>query len=137
MAKVLSGKVTSVKMQDTVIVEVTRFVPHPLYRKLMKKSKSFKVAVNGHTVEVGRRVKIVETKPMSKDKYFKIQEVIAEQHEKSSVAKAKDDKPTVAKVKVEKVVETPVAPSDAKAMDGKEVKVEKKVKAKAVTGGKK
>jgi small subunit ribosomal protein S17 len=126
MAKVLSGKVTSVKMQDTVIVEVTRFVPHPLYKKLMKRSKSFKVAVNGHTLEVGRRVKIVETKPMSKDKYFKVQEVIAEQHEKSA-----------AKVKVEKVVEAPVAPSVAKALDGKEVKVEKKVKAKAVKGGKK
>jgi small subunit ribosomal protein S17 len=117
MAKVLSGKVTSVKMQDTVIVEVTRFVPHPLYKKLMKRSKSFKVAVNGHTLEVGRRVKIVETRPVSKDKYFKVQEVIAEQHEK----------PSVAKEKAEKVVETPVT----------EVKEEKKVKAKAVKGGKK
>lgn len=127
MAKVLSGKVTSVKMQDTVIVEVTRFVPHPLYKKLLKRSKSFKVAVNGHTLEVGKRVKIVETKPVSKDKYFKVQEVIAEQHEK----------PAVVKVKAEKVVETPVTPSVAKALDDKEVKVEKKVKAKTVKGGKK
>ncbi len=83
MAKVLTGKVVSTKMQGTAIVEVTRFVPHPLYKKLMKRSKKFKVAVNGHELEVGRRVKIVETKPMAKDKTFKIQEVIAEQHEKA------------------------------------------------------
>ena len=87
MAKVLSGKVISTKMQETAIVEVTRFVPHPLYKKLMKRSKKFKVAVNGHELEVGKRVKIVETKPVAKDKYFKVQEVIAEQHEKKKEVK--------------------------------------------------
>ncbi len=102
MAKVLSGKVTSTKMQNTVIVEVTRFVPHPLYKKLIKKSKSFKVDVNGHTLEVGKRVKIVEIKPMSKDKYFKVQEVIAEQHEKAAVAKVKVEKAAEVKTKAVK-----------------------------------
>lgn len=83
MAKVLTGKVISTKMQDTAVVEVTRFVPHPLYKKLLKRSKKYKVAVNGHELEVGKRVKIAETKPLSKDKYFKVTEVIAEQHEKA------------------------------------------------------
>ncbi|HEX8932040.1 MAG TPA: 30S ribosomal protein S17 [Patescibacteria group bacterium] len=87
MAKVLTGKIISTKMQDTVIVEVTRFVPHPLYKKLMKKSKNFKVDVNGHELSVGKRVKIAETKPVSKDKYFKVIEVIAEEHEKKGSTK--------------------------------------------------
>jgi small subunit ribosomal protein S17 len=102
MAKVIVGKVISTKMQDTVVVEVTRFVPHPLYKKLMKRSKNFKVAVNGHELVVGKRVKIEETKPMAKGKYFKVLEVLAEEHEKSSAAKATEDKPSVAKAKDEK-----------------------------------
>lgn len=71
--KILTGKVTSVKMQDTILVEVTRRVPHPLYKKLLKKSKQFKVDVKGqNAVEVGQTVKIVETKPISKTKHFKL-----------------------------------------------------------------
>lgn len=89
MAKVITGKVISTKMQNTIVVEVTRFVPHPLYKKLLKRSKHFKVDSNGFTVEVGRRVKIIETKPMAKDKHFKVLEVITEQHEKTTVAKTK------------------------------------------------
>ena len=82
MAKILTGKVISTKMKDTAVVQVTRFVPHPLYQKLMKRSKNFKADVNGQELTVGRRVKIEETKPMSKDKYFKVVAVIAEEHEK-------------------------------------------------------
>lgn len=75
-AKVLSGKVTSVKMQDTILVEVTRRVPHPLYKKLLRKSKQFKVDTKGQEVPaVGKTVKIVETKPISKTKHFKLVEV--------------------------------------------------------------
>ena len=76
MAKVLTGKVISTKMQDTEVVEVVRRVPHPLYKKLLKKSKNFKVDTKGQEVAVGDQVKIVEIKQISKDKYFKVQEVI-------------------------------------------------------------
>ncbi|HWY80000.1 MAG TPA: 30S ribosomal protein S17 [Candidatus Sulfotelmatobacter sp.] len=76
MAKVLIGKVISVKMQNTVVVEVSRRVPHPLYKKLLKKGKHFNVDTAGQTVEVGNEVRIVEIKPMSKTKYFAIKEVI-------------------------------------------------------------
>ena len=72
MAKVLAGKVVSIKMNDTVIVEVVRRTPHPLYKKLVKKSKKFKVDSKGAEVTVGQDVKIVETRPISKDKHFKI-----------------------------------------------------------------
>ena len=76
MAKVLTGKVVSTKMTDTVVVEVSRRVPHPLYKKLMKVTKKFNVALNGKTVEVGNEVKIIETKPVSKTKYFALKEVV-------------------------------------------------------------
>ena len=76
MAKVLAGKVVSLKMQNTAVVEVSRRVPHPLYQKLLKKSKHFNVDLAGKTVEVGNEVRIVETKPVSKTKYFAIKEVI-------------------------------------------------------------
>ncbi len=76
MAKVLTGKVISIKMQNTAVVEVSRRVPHPLYKKLLKKSKHFNVATVGKSVAVGNEVRIVETKPVSKTKYFAIKEVI-------------------------------------------------------------
>jgi len=76
MAKVLTGKVISIKMQNTAVVEVSRRVPHPLYKKLLKVGKHFNVDTAGKTVTVGSDVKIVETKPISKTKFFVIKEVI-------------------------------------------------------------
>jgi len=102
MAKIMTGKVISTKMQDTIVVEVTRFVPHPLYKKLMKRSKHFKVALNGHELIVGKRVKIVETKPVAKGKYFKVMEVIAEEHEKPTVKKVKSEESVEVKAKTVK-----------------------------------
>lgn len=72
MAKVLTGKVITQKMNNTVIVEVTGLRPHPLYKKLLKRSKKYKVDAVGAEVSVGQTVKIVETRPISKDKHFKI-----------------------------------------------------------------
>lgn len=74
MAKILTGKVVSVKMQNTVVVEVVRRTPHPLYKKLMLRSKKHQADTNGRTVSVGDTVKIVETKPISKNKHFKLME---------------------------------------------------------------
>jgi small subunit ribosomal protein S17 len=72
MAKTLNGTVVSTKMQNTVVVEVSWKKPHPLYKKLLKRSKKFKVDSNGQTVNVGDKVTIVETKPIAKDKHFKL-----------------------------------------------------------------
>jgi len=74
MAKILTGKVISTKMKGTAVVQVTRFVPHPLYKKLLKRSKNFKVDSKGVELTVGQEVKIVETKPTAKDKHFKVLE---------------------------------------------------------------
>ena len=76
MAKVLTGKVISVKMQNTVVVEISRRVPHPLYKKLLKVGKHFNVDTAGKSIQLGDEVRIVETKPISKTKFFTIKEVI-------------------------------------------------------------
>ena len=76
MQKTFEGKVVSSKMQNTAVVEVFRRKPHPLYKKLLKRSTKFKVETGGYSVNIGDKVKIVETRPISKGKYFKIMEVI-------------------------------------------------------------
>ena len=68
--KVLRGVVTSDKMKDTIVVEVTRFVKHPKYKKYYKVSKRYKVHDAGNTKKIGDKAEIRETKPISKDKHF-------------------------------------------------------------------
>lgn len=75
MKKTLDGVIVSLKMQKTAIVSISRKFPHPLYKKLIKRDKNIKVDVANFTPKVGDRVKIVETKPISKTKHFKIMEV--------------------------------------------------------------
>jgi small subunit ribosomal protein S17 len=76
MKKALIGKIISTKMNKTVVVEVIRKTPHPLYKKLIKRSKNLKADSGELTLNVGDKVKIVQTKPISKDKFFKVLEVI-------------------------------------------------------------
>ena len=76
MKKTLTGKIISTKMNKTVVVEVVRKTPHPLYRKLIRRSKNLKADSGELTLNVGDKVKIVQTKPISKDKFFKVLEVI-------------------------------------------------------------
>ena len=76
MKKNIEGKVVSVKMGSVVVVEVKRKIPHPLYKKLVNKSKKYKARVGEVVVALGDRVKITQTRPMSKDTHFKIVEVI-------------------------------------------------------------
>lgn len=70
--KILSGVVVSDKMKDTVVVEVSRFVEHPKYKKRIKINKKYKAHDMGNTKKVGDKVEIEETKPISKTKHFKI-----------------------------------------------------------------
>ena len=74
--KIFEGKVVSLKMQNTAVVEVLRKVPHPLYKKVLKRTKKHKADLNGLTLVLGDKVKIVEVKPISKDKHFKVLEKI-------------------------------------------------------------
>ncbi len=68
--KVLKGVVVSDKMQDTVVVEVTRYFKHPKYQKFVKLHKKYKAHDKGNTCKIGDTVSISETKPISKDKHF-------------------------------------------------------------------
>ncbi len=68
----LEGVVMKAAMQKTVVVKVTRFEKHPKYQKYMTISKKYKVHDENGTAKVGDKVTIVETKPISKDKHFRL-----------------------------------------------------------------
>jgi small subunit ribosomal protein S17 len=70
--KILKGVVVSDKMAKTVVVSVTRFVKHPKYQKYLKISKKYKAHDEDNAFKIGQNVEIEETKPMSKDKHFKV-----------------------------------------------------------------
>lgn len=74
--KVFKGEVVSLKTSDTIVVNVERQAIHSLYKKVLRRNKKYKVDANGLEVKIGDKVKIVETRPISKQKYFKIAEVI-------------------------------------------------------------
>lgn len=68
--KILSGVVVSNKMKDTIVVSVERFVKHPKYGKFINRRKKFKAHDLGNTKAMGEKVRIMESKPISKDKHF-------------------------------------------------------------------
>lgn len=72
--KVLSGKIVSAKMKDTVVVQVERYIKHPKYGKFLKRQKKFKAHDAGNKHKEGETVEIIETKPISKDKHFMVLE---------------------------------------------------------------
>lgn len=74
--KTFTGTVVSLKMQRTAVVEVERTVVHPLYKKVLKRSKRYKVDTNSQELNLGDKVKIVEIKPISKGKFFKVEKKI-------------------------------------------------------------
>jgi small subunit ribosomal protein S17 len=72
--RVLKGEVVSNKMKDTVVVRVNRYFKHPKYGKYIVKSKRYKAHDAGNVCAIGDAVLIEETRPISKDKTFKIKE---------------------------------------------------------------
>jgi len=70
--KVLSGTVVSNKMKNTIVVSVERYEKHPKYGKFVKRRKKFKADNPLNTASIGDKVQIIETKPVSKDKHFKL-----------------------------------------------------------------
>jgi small subunit ribosomal protein S17 len=70
--KTLKGVVVSDKMDKTIVVEVTRFVEHKKYGKRIKKTKKYKAHDEENVKKIGDLVEIEETKPLSKDKHFKV-----------------------------------------------------------------
>ena len=72
MKKILQGIVISNKMTKTVVVRVERKIRHPLYQKIIIKHKKYKAHNEEIMLEIGDIVEIEETKPISKDKHFRV-----------------------------------------------------------------
>lgn len=74
--KTMTGKVVSDKMDKTIVVLVEDRKAHPLYKKIIKRSYKLKAHDETNQCGVGDRVKVMETRPLSKDKRWRLVEVI-------------------------------------------------------------
>jgi len=73
---VLTGKVTSAKMEKTIVVEVQRLVQHPKYRRVVRISKKFYAHDENRQAKTGDTVRIVASRPLSKLKRWRLKEVL-------------------------------------------------------------
>lgn len=74
--KVRVGRVISDKMDKTIVVAVEDFVSHPLYSKRVKRTKKFKAHDEENTCGIGDKVRIMETRHISKDKCWRMVEIV-------------------------------------------------------------
>ena len=72
------GEVVSDKMDKTVVVQVTRKIPHPVYKKFVKRFKKYQVHVESIQPKMGDVVKISSMRPMSKNKRWRVSEIVRE-----------------------------------------------------------
>ena len=70
------GKVVSDKMDKTIVVAIEDSVQHPLYKKVMKRTYKLKAHDENNECKIGDKVKVMETRPLSKDKRWRLVEVI-------------------------------------------------------------
>jgi small subunit ribosomal protein S17 len=70
------GLVVSDKMEKTVVVAIERRVPHPVYGKMVTRTKRLKAHDEENSAKVGDTVRIVETRPLSKDKRWRVVEIV-------------------------------------------------------------
>lgn len=75
--KVREGVVVSNKMQKTVTVKVERTIRHPEYQKVVTRAKKYYAHTESSDIQVGQKVRIEETRPMSKLKRWRVVEVLA------------------------------------------------------------
>ena len=76
LRKTRVGKVVSDKMDKTIVVAVQDNVKHPLYGKIVKKTYKLKAHDENNECRVGDRVKVMETRPLSKDKRWRLVEIV-------------------------------------------------------------
>ena len=75
--QILTGRVTSAKMEKTIVVEVLRLVQHPKYRRVVRISKKFYAHDEQRQAKLGDTVRIVASRPISKLKRWRLKEVLA------------------------------------------------------------
>lgn len=76
LRKTRVGKVVSDKMDKTIVIAVVDNVKHPLYNKIIKRTHKLKVHDEKNECNIGDRVKVMETRPLSKDKRWRLVEII-------------------------------------------------------------
>ncbi len=76
LRKVRIGKVVSNKMDKTIVVAVENHVKHPLYGKIVKRTYKLKAHDENNECQIGDTVKVTETRPLSKDKRWRLVEVV-------------------------------------------------------------
>lgn len=74
--KVRTGKVVSNKMEKTIVVAIERSIPHRLYKKGVKHTVKYKAHDENNECQMGDVVRIIETRPLSKDKRWRLVEVV-------------------------------------------------------------
>ncbi len=70
------GQVVSDKMDKTVVVAVSRVVRHPFYRKILRRITKLKAHDEKNECKVGDRVRLIETRPISKDKHWRVAQIV-------------------------------------------------------------
>jgi len=74
--KVRVGTVTSDKMDKTIVVSIVDSVKHPLYKKIIKRTIKFKAHDENNECKIGDKVEIMETRPLSKDKRWRLVKIL-------------------------------------------------------------
>lgn len=74
--KTLTGLVSSDKMDKTVVVMVNRLVLHPVYKKYVRKRTKVKAHDEKNECRIGDKVRLIETRPLSKDKRWRVKEIL-------------------------------------------------------------
>jgi small subunit ribosomal protein S17 len=77
--KVLLGQVVSNRMQKTITVRVERRLRHPIYERVVKRSKKFHAHDENNQCQIGDQVRIIETRPLSKTKRWRLLEIVRRQ----------------------------------------------------------
>ncbi len=76
LRKTRIGKVVSDKMDKTIVVKVEDSVRHPIYKKTVKKTYKLKAHDENNECKIGDRVKVMETRPLSKDKRWRLVNIV-------------------------------------------------------------
>ena len=76
LRKTRVGKVVSDKMDKTVVVAIVDNVKHPLYKKIIKRTVKLKAHDENNECRIGDRVEVMETRPLSKDKHFRLVKIV-------------------------------------------------------------
>ena len=79
LRKTRVGKVVSDKMDKTIVVAIEDNVKHPLYKKIVKRTYKLKAHDENNECRVGDTVRIVETRPLSRDKRWRVEKIVARQ----------------------------------------------------------